>query len=293
VTVDGVVVIDKPAGMTSHDVVARVRRVFGMKKVGHAGTLDPDATGILVVGLGRATRFLNYSQSIPKRYLAVARFGVSTSTQDASGAIVSERSCEDLDAEQVGSAARTFVGRFTQTPPMVSAVKIGGERLYHKARRGEVIDRPPRLVDVHALKMTSFHPGADAEATFDMTCSAGTYVRTLMHDLGEKLGCGAHLKSLRRIEAGGFSDVDAVPLEGLGPPALLPLESIVRHLDRLDLSDEEALRIADGHPIPAPPAVEQAALCALFSNGSLLAVYRREGEMLRAETVVGDLARRT
>jgi tRNA pseudouridine55 synthase len=293
VTVDGVVVVDKPSGMTSHDVVARVRRVFGMKKVGHAGTLDPDATGILVLGLGRATRFLSYSQSIPKHYRATARFGITTSTQDASGQVLSERPAGDLDAESLLRAARSFVGEIEQTPPMVSAVKIGGERLYRKARRGEEVDRPPRSVTVHALSLTSFHPGHPAEATFDVVCSAGTYVRTLIHDLGESLGCGAHLSSLRRVEAGGFREADAVPLEALDASMLLPLEAIVRGIEGLDLSEEDARSVVDGHPIPAPQTIAEGAFRALFSDGRLLAVYRRRGDLLRAETVVGDLAGRT
>ncbi|MEA2507320.1 MAG: tRNA pseudouridine55 synthase [Actinomycetota bacterium] len=292
-TLDGVLVVDKPSGMTSHDVVARVRRVFGIKKVGHAGTLDPSATGILVLGLGRATRFLTYSQSVPKRYIAVARFGISTSTQDASGEVLSERPCADLDAESLLRAARSFVGEIEQIPPMVSAVKIGGERLYRKARRGEEVDRPPRSVTVYALNLTFFDPGPAAEATLDVTCSAGTYVRTLIHDLGAELGCGAHLKSLRRVEAGGFGEADTVALDTLEPSMLLPLEAIVRGIERMDVGDEETRSVLDGHPIPAPPAVAEGATRALFSDNRLLAVYRRRGDQLKAETVVGDLAGRT
>jgi tRNA pseudouridine55 synthase len=291
-TPDGVVVVDKPAKMTSHDVVDRVRSVFSTRKVGHAGTLDPDATGVLVLGLGRATRFLTYSQSAPKRYRATARFGVSTSTQDASGDVVSTRSAAGLDLDAVATAASSFVGEIEQVPPMVSAVKIGGERLYRKARRGEEVERPPRKITVYGLDVTSFEAGSAPVAMLDVRCSAGTYVRTLVHDLGERLGCGAHMASLRRIEAGGFTEADALALDALDPTAIRPLEDIVAPLMRLELDEQQTRAVADGKPIPTPNEVEEDARRALFSNGRLLAVYRRRGELLKAETVVGDLATR-
>ncbi len=183
-------VIDKPAGMTSHDVVARVRKIFQTKKVGHAGTLDPDATGILVLGLGTATRLLSFAQDGPKRYIAIASFGTTTTTQDASGDVIEAKHVE-IDREQVAAATRSFLGQIEQIPPMVSAVKVGGERLYKKARRGEEIERKPRPVTIHALELTSFTEDPP-EAAFDVSCSPGTYIRTLVHDIGRQLGCGAH-----------------------------------------------------------------------------------------------------
>jgi tRNA pseudouridine55 synthase len=291
-TQDGLVVVDKPAGMTSHDVVDRVRRVFSTRKVGHAGTLDPDATGVLVLGIGRATRFLTYSQSAPKRYRATARFGVTTSTQDASGDVVSTRAAAHLDVDAVAAAAQSFVGAIEQVPPMVSAVKIGGERLYRKARRGEEVERPPRAVTVYSLGVTAFEPGPTPVATLDVRCSAGTYVRTLVHDLGERLGCGAHLASLRRIEAGGFTEADALPLDAIDLTAIRPLEDIVAPLMHLELDEQQTRAVGDGKPIAAPTGVEEGSRRALFSNGRLLAVYRRAGDLLKAETVVGDLATR-
>jgi tRNA pseudouridine55 synthase len=291
-TVDGVLVLDKPAGMTSHDVVDRVRRVFGTRKVGHAGTLDPDATGVLVLGLGRATRFLMYSQDAPKRYSAVAQFGVTTTTQDASGEIVSTSSAANLDRSAVLAATRPFVGAIEQLPPMVSAVKVRGERLYRKARRGEEVDRPPRPVTVYEFDVTVFEPGPQARATLSVECSAGTYVRTLVHDLGQRLGCGAHLSSLCRTAAGGFTLEDAVALQKLEADCLRPLEEIVRPLARLDIDDDQAAAVGNGKPITAPPSVAEKELRALLADGRLLAVYRRVGDLLKAETVVGDLATR-
>jgi tRNA pseudouridine(55) synthase len=290
--IDGVVVVDKPAGMTSHDVVDRVRRVFQTRKVGHAGTLDPDATGILILGLGRATRFLGYAQASPKRYLATAVFGVTTSTQDASGEVLATRSCEDLDALAVSQALASFIGRIEQVPPMVSAVKIGGERLYRKAWRGEAVQRAPREVTIHHLVLNSFREGPRPEATVDVRCSAGTYVRTLVHDLGGRLGCGAHLGSLRRTEAGGFVEADAAPLDRLEPSTLLPLEELVRSVTRLDLSEDDARAVAHGRSLAAPADVAPGDARALFANDRLMAVYRREGHLLKAERVVGDLAPR-
>jgi tRNA pseudouridine55 synthase len=175
---------------------------------------------------------------------------------------------------------------------MVSAVKVGGERLYRKARRGEEVERPSRSVSVYELTLKSFQPGIEPEAALDVTCSAGTYVRTLVHDLGASVGCGAHLKSLRRTEAGGFDQSEAVPLNRLEPSMLRPLETIVRGLEPLDLGEEEARAVSDGRPIPAPETTPDGALRALFLNQRLLAVYRREGNRLKAETVVGDLAHR-
>jgi tRNA pseudouridine55 synthase len=291
-TQDGVLVVDKPAGMTSHDVVDRVRSLFSIRRVGHAGTLDPDATGVLVLGLGRATRFLTYSQSAPKRYRATARFGVSTSTQDASGEVVSTRAAGHLDLDAVAAAAKSFVGEIEQVPPMVSAVKIGGERLYRKARRGEEVERPPRAVTVYGLDVTSFEPGPAPVATLDVRSSAGTYIRTLVHDLGERLGCGGHLASLRRIEAGGFTESDAVALDAVDATAIRPLEDIVVALPRLELDEQQTRAVADGKPIAAPAGIEEESRRALFSNRRLLAVYRRAGELLKAETVVGDLVTR-
>ncbi|MGH2820602.1 MAG: tRNA pseudouridine(55) synthase TruB, partial [Actinomycetota bacterium] len=163
---DGLLVIDKPPGMTSHDVIDEVRRRFRTRRVGHAGTLDPDATGVLVVGVGHATRFLSYSQAAPKRYLARARFGVTTTTQDASGELL-ERRPVDLDAEEVRAALEDFRGEIEQVPPMVSAVKVGGERLYRKARRGEEVERAARRVTIHALDLVSF-PAPRVEAVLDV-----------------------------------------------------------------------------------------------------------------------------
>jgi tRNA pseudouridine55 synthase len=281
--VDGVVVIDKPAGMTSHDVVDRVRKVFGTRKVGHGGTLDPDATGVLVVGVGRATRLLAYAQAGLKQYLATARFGVTTSTQDASGEVL-ERRPADLSRDLVERALPSFRGEIDQIPPMVSAVRVGGERLYEKARRGEEVERTPRRVTVHSLDLVDFD-GRDG-ATFDVACSSGTYVRTLIADLGDALGCGAHLERLRRTRAGGFTDADAVPLDAVGVDALRPLVDAVGDLPRLEVGATDAELVSHGQALDAANAPAGGRFVAVVRNDDLLAVYAREGGRLVADRVL-------
>ncbi len=283
----GVVVVDKPAGITSHDVVDEVRRLFGTRKVGHAGTLDPDATGILVLGLGRATRLLDYARLGPKRYVAEARFGATTTTQDSSGEVVARSPCSFTDAELEGACKR-FVGPIEQVPPMVSAVRVSGERLYRKARRGEEVERAPRAIEIYDLKLLSFEPGGRPRAVFEVSCSAGTYVRTLVHDLGAALECGAHLGSLRRTEAAGFSLADALPLRDLQPSHLLEPVEALRGMPRVEVSGEDAAGVRNGRPLELDNAAvnEDAKSVAVLSGGVLLAVYRRDQGRLIAERVM-------
>ena len=282
--IDGVVVVDKPAGMTSHDVVDKVRKALHERKVGHAGTLDPDATGILILGIGKATRFLSYAQASHKRYEAVARFGSTTTTQDAAGEVL-ETKPAPITRSDIEKALPSFTGRIRQTPPMVSAVKIGGERLYKKARRGESVERAARDIEVTSLRLTGFAEGDPPEATLDVVCSAGTYVRTLVHDLGQALGCGAHLASLRRTEAGGFTEADAVSLESVSADTVLPLAEVVRELDRVEISEDDATSVGHGRPL-FPSGIPVRAPVALMREGRLLAVYRPEGDKLVADRVV-------
>jgi tRNA pseudouridine55 synthase len=283
--VDGVLVVDKPAGMTSHDVVDRIRKRFGTRRVGHAGTLDPDATGVLVLGLGRATRFLIYSQATPKRYLTTAVFGVTTSTQDASGEVL-ERRAVDISEESVRAAAAGYTGEIEQIPPMVSAVRVGGERLYAKARRGEEVERAARPVTIYELEVLSFTDDPP-EAILDVRCSAGTYVRTLVHDIGASLGCGAHLRSLRRTEAGGFGEADAIELDSVESRNLLPLADAVRDLTRIEIEDDAARLVANGRrlELPSEDLVDGEHL-ALIHADDLVAVYTRKGRELIPERVV-------
>lgn len=209
---NGLLLIDKPAGPTSHDVVQHVRRVAGMRKVGHTGTLDPGATGLLVLCLGQATRLSDFLTGSDKEYEGVLRLGVVTSSHDLQGDVIEERPVPPIGEDDLKSAFDAFTGTIMQRPPMVSAVKIGGERLYKRARRGEEIERPPRHVTVHEFSVLSFN---GREATFRLRCSSGTYARVLCYDVGERLGCGGTLAALRRTAAGKYSVNDGLSLDKL------------------------------------------------------------------------------
>jgi tRNA pseudouridine55 synthase len=287
---DGVVVVDKPAGMTSHDVVESVRATLGIKKIGHAGTLDPDATGLLVLGVGRATRLLDVAQAHPKRYRAEARFGTTTTTQDASGDVVERRDAGGLDAESIVAALDAFRGEIEQVPPMVSAVKVGGEKLYEKARRGEEVERAPRKIAVFGFDLLEFTPGDEPAARFDVLCSAGTYVRTLVHDLGAAVGCGAHLTNLRRTEAAGFSEADAVPLEKVDASSVRPPLDAIKWLPRLEVDAAGAEMVSHGRALQlnaegSDKGPKDGMLLSVVHGGDLLAIYRCEGTTLVAHRV--------
>lgn len=287
---EGLLVIDKPAGMTSHDVVDKVRAIFDETKVGHAGTLDPDATGVLLIGIGRATRFLSYAQESPKRYRAVARFGTSTTTQDASGEVVQQRAAT-FDRAELEAVAAGFVGEIEQVPPMVSAIKIKGERLHRLARRGKEVERKPRPLTIYELDVVDFTPGEEPEATFDVRCSAGTYIRTLVNDIGETLGSGAHLKSLVRTEAGGFTRDDAVALDAVSDRDVRPLIDTVKCLFAFEVDQDAAKLVSNGRPLnlfgARLPGVEDGDHVAVTNEGNLLGVYLLTGERLMPDRVMG------
>lgn len=282
---DGVLVVDKPAGMTSHDVVARVRKLLSTKKVGHAGTLDPDATGVLVLGIGKATRLLSFSQAEPKTYETTAVFGVETTTQDASGEVVAEKPAA-FSRDELTAAMQPLIGDIEQIPPMVSAVKVGGERLYKKALRGETVERAARPVTIYEFELRDWRPGDRPEADLFVKCSAGTYIRTLVHDLGQILGSGAHLNALRRVGACGFDLNDAVALEDVDAGSLKPIEDAVRALPRHEVDAESAVAVSHGRALPFPGELSEDEHIAVMHEGHLLAVYRRRGAELVPQMVI-------
>jgi len=241
---DGIVVIDKEAGWTSHDVVAKSRGVLGTRKVGHSGTLDPDATGVLVLGVGRATRLLRFLTLLPKSYEGRVVLGSETTTLDASGEVTAVYDMSAVTTEQVVQAAGAFVGDIEQIPPMVSAVKVDGRRLYEIAREGGEVERRPRPVSVARFDITP----TDEPGVYDavVECSSGTYVRTLAADLGTALGGGAHLKDLRRTAVGSFTISEAQPLE---TPILLPMSEALRDLSGVNVGEAAALEISYGRPL--------------------------------------------
>jgi tRNA pseudouridine55 synthase len=207
--VDGVLLVDKESGPTSHDVVDRIRRRFRFYKVGHGGTLDPQATGLLVILIGRGTKLSNRLIASDKRYEGTIRLGIATDTQDAQGKVLQERDAAGVTREQLTEAMGRFAGDVLQTPPMVSAVKVDGVPLYKLARRGETVERKPKLVHVYEFRLVDF---ASPRGRFMLRCTKGTYVRTLCADVGEALGCGAHLEQLRRTRSGDLRLEDAVPM---------------------------------------------------------------------------------
>lgn len=207
---DGALLIDKPAGMTSHDVVDDIRRHFGIKKVGHCGTLDPNATGLLIIVLGKATKLSERLMSDDKVYEGTIKFGESTDSFDSDGELVSSLPVPPITLDELNKLAAEFVGDQMQTPPMVSAVKKGGVPLYKLARKGLEVQREPRLIHVYSFKFSTYE---EPMARFRLACTKGTYVRTIAHELGQKVGCGAHLVQLSRTKSGKFDVTEATPLQ--------------------------------------------------------------------------------
>jgi tRNA pseudouridine55 synthase len=284
--IDGFVVVDKPSGWTSHDVVARCRKVFGQKRVGHAGTLDPDATGVLLVGLGRATRLLKFVGDLEKAYAGEVVLGASTNTLDSSGDVTATFDMGAVTLDDVRAAAATFVGDIEQIPPMVSAVQVGGKRLHALAREGVEVERAPRPVTIHSFDVRDWvEPGVVA---VDVVCSTGTYIRTLADDLGRALGGGAHLRNLRRRAVGSFAVSDAVPLEELTPDAVQPMADLIVHLPTLTIDGERLDDVAHGRPLFDDTflGLVAAYVGVLNATGELVAVYRPIDERLVADVVL-------
>jgi tRNA pseudouridine55 synthase len=269
----GLVVVDKEPGWTSHDAVARCRRIFGQRRVGHAGTLDPDATGILLVGLGRATRLMRFLTALPKTYTTEIVLGTATSTLDASGEVTGSWDMSGVTLADVRQATVALTGDIEQIPPMVSAVKIGGQPLHVLARQGIEIDRPPRPVTVYGFAVEA----TDDPSVFvaEVVCSSGTYVRTLAADLGTALGGGAHLRNLRRTKIGSFTVAEAHTLETLTTEHMLSPAQAMRDLDRVVLDGEMSNLVGRGFPLDRvhAGAVGDGPWAVLDERGELLAVY--------------------
>ena len=280
---EGFAVIDKEPGCTSHDVVAKARRLLGVRKVGHAGTLDPDATGVLILGVGRATRLLRYVTALGKAYEATVVFGAATDTYDAAGRVVEVWDMSDLTEARARVAAVGFVGEIQQIPPMVSAVKVGGRRLHELAREGRTVPREPRTVHVRSLEMTGFSAGDRPSATFAVACSSGTYVRTLAADWGAALGGGAHLTSLRRTAVGSFTVSEARPLEQM---ELLAPAAGMRDYASLTVDEAAAIAVAHGRRLPATGLGGVGPWAVLDASGSLLAMCELRGDALQPVVVL-------
>lgn len=272
---NGLVVVDKEEGWTSHDVVARIRSIFGQRRAGHAGTLDPDATGVLLVGLGRVTRVLRYLTTMGKEYHAEIVLGSATDTLDASGNVLAEWDMADVTLDEARAAATGLTGVVQQLPPMVSAVKVGGRRLHELARRGIDVERPVRTVQVHRFDLEATDEPGVLRAT--VACSSGTYVRALAADLGTALGGGAHLRRLRRTRVGSFTIDEAQPVGTLDASSLRSPAEALRDLDRVFVGPDVAQVVALGRPLDKVPlgATGDGPWTLLDQTGRLLAVYER------------------
>lgn len=286
---DGLVVVDKEAGWTSHDVVAKSRGLLGTRKVGHSGTLDPDATGILLLGVGRVTRLLRFLTALPKTYTCDIVLGTETSTLDDSGEVLATHDMSAVTFEQITEAARALTGDIMQIPPMVSAVKVDGRRLHELAREGIEVERAPRPVTIHRFTVTPTDAPLILRA--EVECSSGTYVRTLAADLGAALGGGAHLRDLRRTAIGSFSLEEARPLASISPASLLTPAAALRDYPSIVVTDAERLDVGHGKVLPRDPRFTgDGPWVMLDADGRLLAVYgAHRGSTVKPEVVVAPI----
>lgn len=281
---DGILVIDKPAGITSHDVVARIRRIAGQKRVGHAGTLDPAATGVLVILLGRATKLSALLTGSDKSYEGSIVFGCVTDTGDRDGRIVREADASSLTESAVKEAAKLFIGKMMQVPPMYSAIKVGGRPMYKIAREGKAQPEiEPRSVSIHDFEITSFTPGNRAEAGFKTACSKGTYIRSLAVDMGEAVGLGAYLRELRRTSSGSFAIGEAVSLDGLTTRDIGRLSRKMGDgltgCSSYTVNEAGASRVMNGFGLTGTDlnAAQGASVAVFDEQGSLLAIHEATG----------------
>jgi len=282
--ISGVLVIDKPTGMTSHDVVNIVRRGTDIRRVGHTGTLDPRASGVLVILVGPAVRLSEYISASDKRYQAIIRMGTATDTYDAEGSFTREEIAIDVTEEQFETELKKFEGEIEQTPPPYSAVKVKGRKAYEMARKGEEVELEPRMIQVHHLEVLEW---ATPEVVVDVHCSSGTYIRSLANDLGEVLGCGAYLVGLRRTKNGRFSLRDSVPLRKLKEAFdagdwykyLIPAAESLSDWPSVELDPDQVETIRHGHRIKADSGTEAGMVRGISMAGELVALLNlEEGE---------------
>lgn len=280
--ISGVLVIDKPVGLTSHDIVQVVRKGTGIRRAGHTGTLDPRASGVLVVLIGPAVRLSEYVSASDKRYQAIVRLGSSTDTYDAEGEITRTASPDEISEEMFENALSNFIGEIEQVPPPYSAVKVKGRKAYEMARKGEEVELEPRIIQVHNLELLEWAP---PEAVIDVYCSSGTYVRSLANDLGNVLGCGAHLIGLRRTKSGRFTLRDSVPLnklrdaftDGSWYQYLIPAADALSDWPSIELNPEMVDAVRHGHRIPVTEKVGDM-VCGISELGELIALLEYDPE---------------
>lgn len=281
----GILLIDKPLGITSHDVVNEIRHRFGTRRVGHAGTLDPLATGVLVVAVGPATRFLQYLPLEPKEYVADIQFGTSTDTYDREGQVTQTRAVPSDLAGALRGASSSFQGLMQQLPPMFSAIKVQGKPLYRMARQGQTIEREPRTVHISTFEILDV---GDSTARIRIICSGGTYVRSLAHDLGEMLGCGAHLSALLRNAVGRFRLESTHPLDEATPDLLLSLREALPPMPLIELDPNQAKHVREGRQLRIDCTPNNHLVGLLDSAGTVFSVARLLGNVIQPECVIPE-----
>jgi len=282
-SVEGIVLVDKPAGPTSHDVVAKMRKLFNTRKVGHAGTLDPMATGMLVIGIGRATRLLGYFTAHDKEYLGTIRLGISTTTDDAQGEIVKKTSALHITETQILETIRDFRGPIMQQPSAVSAIKIDGKRAYARVRDGEEISIPSRSVLIHDLEIVEIKQLPDLsviDVKVRVVCSAGTYIRALARDIGERLEVGGHLTDLRRTRSGVFDSMTS--LENLqANPEIMDLATAVKlGFQHMVLTEEQASKAVNGVRLSAPDELSSGHVGLIAPDGRAIGLFENSDSVL-------------
>lgn len=283
---DGVIPINKPKGMTSHNVVAKLRRILGIKRIGHTGTLDPDVSGVLPICIGKATRLSEYIMELPKTYIGQLTLGVSTTTQDSSGEIIAQIEVKELTEEMIKGTISSFIGEIEQIPPMYSAVKMNGKKLYEIARQGKEVERKPRTVTIHQLEIISIDlDRANPTIDFIVTCSKGTYVRTLCVDIGANLGYPAHMSSLVRTKSGNFSIEESYTLEEVEQKVgsnnieniIVPMRATLPQFEELVITDDQIIdNIFNGQVIHLDTLNKYIGIIKIVDNsGNLIALYQK------------------
>ncbi|HEA47071.1 MAG TPA: tRNA pseudouridine(55) synthase TruB [bacterium] len=284
---DGFLNVNKPKGMTSHDVVDEIRRLVGREKVGHTGTLDPEAIGVLPLAIGKATKIIQFLEG-GKGYRATMRLGITTNTQDITGKVIAKSDEINVSNERIREVFNNFSGKIEQMPPMVSAVKVKGERLYKLAREGKEVERPKRTVEIYRLDLLDYEP---PDITFEVSCSRGTYIRTLCHDMGKALGCGACLKDLVRTKSGIFTLKESHPLEELErmphlEDIFLSLDSALAHLAIVKIKERIRESVLNGMPIEVSGIRE---LSLPIKGGELVRVHNSKGLLLAIAQALFDI----
>jgi tRNA pseudouridine55 synthase len=283
VNIEGIVLVDKPAGPTSHDVVAKMRKLFNTRKVGHAGTLDPMATGMLVIGIGRATRLLGYFTAHDKEYFGTIRLGISTTTDDAQGELVSKVSASHITESEIIETVRDFRGPIMQQPSAVSAIKIDGERAYTRVRNGEEISIPPRSVMINDLEIVSIDrlPELDViDVRVRVLCSAGTYIRALARDIGKQLEVGGHLTELRRTRSGVFDSMTSLEMLQEKPEIMDLATAVKIGFQHIVLTEEQASKAVNGVRLSAPADLASGHVGLISPDGTAIGLFDNSDSVL-------------